>query len=62
MREKQVLIIPVDEKYKSRNMGWDEAMNFFKISSSELERIINNGDEIKGAFIDEAIVYDCKIS
>ena len=61
MRERQVLVIPTDRKYKARNMTWNEAMEFFKISDVELENIIENGTEIKNAFIDDALIYDNKI-
>ena len=62
MREKQVLVIPKDNSYKPRNMSWSQAIEFFNISNEELERIIDNGEEIKDAYVDEAIIYDAKIS
>lgn len=62
MRDRQVLVIPTNEKYKPRNMGWFEAMQFFDLSQSELEDVIEKGIEVKGAYIDEAIKFDNTIS
>lgn len=62
MRDRQVLVVPTNPKYKPRNMGWFEAMDFFKLSQDELEKIIETGEEIKGAYIDEAITFDNTIS
>ena len=58
MRDRQIIVIPKDNKYKPRNMNWNEAMEFFNISNEELERIIENGEEIRNAYIDEAVVYE----
>lgn len=62
MRETQVLLIPTKKEYKSRNMSFSGAMEFLKISKEELENYIESGDEIHGWYVDEALIYDNKIS
>lgn len=61
MREIQLILIPKEEGYKSRNMTFSDALDFFKISKDELNRLISNGEEINGWFVDEALIYDNKL-
>ena len=61
MREIQIVLIPKDKKYSSRNMTITNAMEFFKVSKEELYRYIENGEELKGWFVDEAMIYDSKL-
>lgn len=62
MRETQVLLIPKDSEYKSRNMTFSDAMEFLKVSKEELNSYIESGNEIRGWYVDEALIYDNKIS
>ena len=62
MRETQVLLIPTKNEYKSRNMSFSGAMKFLKVSKEELDNYIESGNEINGWFVDEALIYDNKIS
>lgn len=62
MRETQVLLIPKNSEYKSRNMTFSGAMEFLKVSKEELDNYIESGNEINGWFVDEALIYDNKIS
>ena len=62
MRETQVLLIPKNSEYKSRNMTFSGAMEFLKVSKEELNGYIESGDEIRGWYVDEALIYDNKIS
>lgn len=62
MRETQVLLIPTKSEYKSRNMSFSGAMEFLKVSKEELDNYIESGNEINGWFVDEALIYDNKIS
>ena len=40
MREKQVLIMPIDNKYKFRNMLWSDALTWAKTDDEGLTEII----------------------
>jgi len=62
MRETQLLLIPKNNEYKSRTMSFTNAMEFLKVSKEELTRCVENGDEIRGWYVDEALIYDNKIS
>ena len=43
-------------------MSFSGAMEFLKISKEELENYIESGDEVHGWYVDEALIYDNKIS
>lgn len=58
MREKQVLVMPIDIKYKPRNMLWSDALSWAKTNDEGLNKIIDEGLEVNNAYVDEAIVYD----
>lgn len=62
MREKQVLIMPIDDKYKFRNMLWSDALTWANTDDDGLAEIIEKGIEVNGAYVDEAIVYDNTLS
>lgn len=58
MREKQVLVIPIDTKYKPRNMLWSDALEWAKTDDDGLNKIIDEGLEINNAYVDEALIYE----
>ena len=62
MREKQVLIMPIDNKYKFRNMLWSDALAWAKTDDEGLTEIIEKGIEVNRAYVDEALVYDNSLS
>ena len=62
MREKQVLIMPIDDKYKFRNMLWSDALTWAKTDDEGLTEIIEKGIEVNRAYVDEALVYDNSLS
>ena len=62
MREKQVLIMPIDDKYKFRNMLWSDALTWAKTDDEGLTEIIEKGIEVNKAYVDEALVYDNSLS
>ena len=62
MREKQVLIMPIDDKYKFRNMLWSDALAWAETDDEGLTEIIEKGIEVNRAYVDEALVYDNSLS
>ena len=55
MREKQLILIPKDSERKSKNILWSEALKWADTDNEGLKRIIDEGIEVKGFFIDEAL-------
>lgn len=62
MREKQIIMIPTDKKYKAKNILWSEALNWCETDDAGLLKIIEDGIEVKGFYLDEALVYNNKVS
>ena len=54
MKEKQLIIITKDS-ILTECISWSKAIEKFKIDDETLEQIIEEGIEIKGFFVDEAI-------
>lgn len=54
MNEKQLIIITKDS-ILTEYISWSKAIEKFKIDDETLEQIIEEGIEIKGFFVDEAI-------
>ncbi len=61
MREKQLILIPKDSERKSKNILWSEALKWADTDNEGLKRIIDEGIEVKGFFIDEALTTDNKL-
>lgn len=61
MREKQLILIPKDSERKSKNILWSEALKWTDTDNEGLKRIIDEGIEVKGFFIDEALTTDNKL-
>ena len=61
MREKQLILIPKDSERKSKNILWSEALKWADTDNEGLKRIIDEGLEVKGFFIDEALTTDNKL-
>lgn len=55
-------MIPTDSKYKAKNILWSEALKWAKTDDDGLEKIINEGIEVNGCYLDEALVYDNRLS
>lgn len=62
MREKQLIMIPTDSKYKAKNVLWSEALKWCDTDDEGLVKIINEGIEVRGFYLDEALVYDNEVS
>jgi hypothetical protein len=62
MREKQLIVIPTDSKYKAKNITWSEALKLTKTDDDGLNEIIEKGIEVDGFYIDEALMYDVKLN
>jgi hypothetical protein len=62
MREKQLIMIPTDSKYKAKNVLWSEAIEWSKVSNEELKKIVEDGIEVNGFYFDEALIYDNRLS
>ena len=62
MREKQLIMIPTDSKYKAKNILWAEALKWAKTDDNCLEKIINEGIEVNGFYLDEALISDNRLS
>ena len=62
MREEQLIMIPTDSKYKAKNILWTEALKWAKTDKHGLEKIINEGIEVNGCYLDEALIYDNRLS
>jgi hypothetical protein len=61
MREKQLIIMPLDSKYQSRNMTWSQVLEWANVDDNELKKIIDDGIEVKGCYVDEVLIYDSKL-
>lgn len=61
MREKQLIMIPTDSKYKAKNILWSEALKWAKTDDDGLVKIIDEGIEVNGCYLDEALVYDNRL-
>ena len=61
MREKQLILIPKDSERKSKNILWSEALKWADTDNEGLKKIIDEGIEVKGFFIDEALTTDNKL-
>ena len=62
MREKQLIMIPIDSKHKAKNILWSEALAWCKTDDEGLVKIVEDGIEVKGVYFDEALIYDNKLS
>lgn len=62
MREKQIILIPTDKSKKSKNMVWSEALIWAKTDDEGLVKIIDEGIEVNGCYLDEALIYDNQLS
>ena len=61
MREKQLILIPKDSERKPKNILWSEALKWADTDNEGLKKIIDEGTEVKGFFVDEALVTDNKL-
>ena len=62
MREIQYLVIPKDNTKKPKNMTMEQMKSLFKKEENEIIEYLESGDELNGYFIDDAIIYDSKLS
>jgi hypothetical protein len=58
MREKHVILIPIDSDCGGKVLSWSDALKWADVDSEGLKKIISDGTEVKGYYVDEALIYD----